>query len=156
MGFLQSRNTWIIPSAYSRLVSGVNPHPMTMTASTPGSFASVRVARKKISRSKCAVRLTSIGLFRLVPEDGINRASAAVVSGKRLARANPCRSQASAAETARPPGPERMATRLPSVFGNMAKPIKASTMSSNPTTGMAPVCCRTPCQIPGAPARAPV
>ncbi len=62
---------------------------------------------------------------------------------RKLREFGPSVAQASAAATARPPGPERMDIRSPRLAGSIEKPTRASTNCSKPTTGMAPVCLTT-------------
>ncbi len=97
-----------------------------------------------------------MGLFRLVPVGGITPANLDRVSGAIEANLSPAVPQASAAETASPPGPEMMTIRSPRCGGRREKPIRASTHSSNPVTGTAPVCRTTPSHISREPASAPV
>ena len=97
-----------------------------------------------------------MGLFRLVPVRGIKVASVDRVSGVIEASLSPTVPQASAAETANPPGPEITTIRSPRWGGRREKPIRASTHASNPATGTAPVCLTTPSHISREPASAPV
>ena len=109
-----------------------------------------------MSMSKTAVNPTSTGLWRLVPVGGRTAERVERVCSESEASSRPLCSQASAAETANPPGPEMTAKRFPKRLDRREKPINVSTQSSNPTTGIAPAWRTTPSQISPEVAMAPV